>query len=496
MFDESNDNTNQITIPHAENNYGESAQEIEIMSEKTLIVRMYAVCVFNVFLLSSRQPIWILYATQLGDIKYGLIGMILLFGLVWKGLNGLLWGVISNNIGYDKSMRILLVVSVIAIFLECIASNFIILSIGFFLSQCGLTNIVLSCIAWLMPHNVAVKYTSYLYATIITAYLFGPVFAGVVSHFISYRMVFWINFVLALITLIYAFLAIPYNIQPKIEQKQLNISRKTVNQSNIVIEKSNTKWETINSVDESHETEKYDMESSHKDMNMCTNEINKDNMFPIYLSQNKQITSKTINLTRYEWIFLTLSILNSLWIPSVEIILGMYYCLYVIMHVKHGNMIHGSVQLLLMAIGSIIGKVTGPKLINISNSNKVIIEYMTLLLTSMLTGLMMLLYPITTDISMWYLYTFICGIFFGLFSMVTQVLILKFQPKTHTGYVNGICMFLKSISKAVGLLVIGVYWSKNENVMFYTISTMMFCGFVLVAVMATMHSILQMLHHI
>eukprot|EP01084_Bolivina_argentea_P227564 384326_1 len=400
-----------------------------IISERTFVSRLFFLAVCHIFMLSSRQPVWILYAKQFNNTSYDLISTILFAGLLWKGIISLITVSLANKYGYDKSVLILLFIIVFAIFLECIATNFIILSIGFFLSQVGIINVVLACIAWLLPHKIAVNYTSYLFATIIVAYLLGPVVAGAIGHFLEYRWVFWINFLFGIFTIIYALKFIPFNIQKKIEQKQLQ----TMNQEskNENINKANRDWKTLQ-IDMGTDTEhvKITEEEMGKDTENVTiteeemskqemvefTEIAEDEMYPICLlkikNQNNNTNStnlfRNVNLSKYEWFMLIASIICTLYTPFCECIVSIYYCLYVIDKVKHGNILNASIQLLLMAIGAIIGKLSAPKLINNINKNyKVLNKYIVLLSSSSLISFeTFFVYPNSYNINMLYLYTF------------------------------------------------------------------------------------------
>eukprot|EP01083_Nonionella_stella_P036725 100202_1 len=428
------------------------------MSARTLVVRMFLLAVCHIFMNASRQPVWILYASEFDHTSLDEISWILLIGLIWRGISGLLYVSFANTYGYDKAVLILLSMLVSAILIECLATSFWMFSVGFFLSQVSLVPVVLSAIAWLLPHRIAINYTSYLFASIIIAFLIGPAVSGVIAYFVSYKFVFWINFIVGVITLIYALLFIPFNAQHKIEKQQLKtMAHVHDKQNNITMDNEAHKqqWDTI----------QIDVKSSTNKETKAGNIMNDDDMYPICLmKRNRDDNKKHIHLSRFEWFMLISSIGVHVFVPFGETVMGLYYCLYVMDNLKDSNIMIASMQLLLVAVTAIIGKLSAPKIIEKCSlcHNK----YMILMLCSVVGGFMMfIVYPNTENIAYWYLYALVAGYLLGTMGMTSQIVILEYQPSSHAGYVNGISELLRSVAKAIGLFIVGLFWAHNETIL-------------------------------
>eukprot|EP01083_Nonionella_stella_P040246 109347_1 len=93
------------------------------------------------------------------------------------------------------------------------ATNFWVLFAGASLGQVSITYIVFGYIAWILPHEAATTYTSYL---------IGPMSAGFISFYLSNRMVFVIVCVLCFVALIHSLVSI-WSTQQKLESQQLTI---------------------------------------------------------------------------------------------------------------------------------------------------------------------------------------------------------------------------------------------------------------------------------
>lgn len=68
---------------------------------------------------------------------------------------------------------------------------------------------------------------------------------------------------------------------------------------------------------------------------------------------------------------------------------------------------------------------------------------------------------------LYWLYCGIYGIFFGLVSVVSEILLLESQPKHIPGQANGIKGFVKEITNAFAILAIGLLWGYDCNWFWY-----------------------------
>ena len=169
----------EISITHRVEQY-----EHALNVSKKSVIRYFVAGTCYSFFHTNRMSIYVLYAEELGSSRLQ-IALLMYSYPFWCGIAVLLYGVLANKYGYDTMLIMLLLLQAIAVLLEAVAAEFYVLFAGIMLGQIGLIWIILGYIAWILPHKVATKYTSYYYATYVFGYLIGPSSAGFVSYLVS-----------------------------------------------------------------------------------------------------------------------------------------------------------------------------------------------------------------------------------------------------------------------------------------------------------------------
>ena len=419
--------------------YSLKANQVLIDSINT--IKYVIICaVIGKFAYSSRFSVWYLYAHEFDDSTPTNIVWVLYAGFFNICIVGLFYPCLSDSIGYDKTMMIMLIILSIGIFGECIATNFIFLSVFFVISQVEITAIALAYIAWILPHKYSIQYTSNLYTWIVIGYLLGPIVSGLLTYFVNYRVVFWVNFVLNTIILIMAYKCI-YNKQKQLETIQLEL------------------------MDELFETE-----------------IHKDYVFPVIIhnianadSQRDKSSLSAFfrSISKFEWMqIMNVIVQNSLMI-SLEALLITYYPTFILDYFGGNNLI-AYFQLFMVCFGFIIGNGLIPVLIDHDRNilfpfnNKYFILIVSLIVNILLSQFM---YPLIENIHIFWATNTIYGFFFGCTSMVQEVFILELQPKSHTGKINGIKGLIRHITPAIAILIAGLLITKDIKYSIFYVST-------------------------
>eukprot|EP01083_Nonionella_stella_P185186 674522_1 len=343
---------------------------------------------------SSRLAILYLYAREFDDATEQGIAWVLWAGTLSLGLAGLFYPCLADVIGYDLAIMIKLIIRCIGIFGECISMNFIFLSVFYVVSQVAITAVSLAYIAWILPHDTAVKYTSYFFCGYALFYLAGPIISGILSHFMSYRGVFWLNLILNIIMLILAFIFIS-NKQRKLETEQLALKDE--------FESANT-------------DEKYRFP--------IVNHMNADRAdFAVFWS----------SLSCFEWFQLINVVLQISLTMSVEILVVSYYAVFIVDHFG-GNVITATLQVCFVALGFAIGSALAPAVIGnqklmhpFNTASFIIIESSVIMII-----LLIVLFPMITNRNLFWIISIAIGLFLGMTVMTQESLILKHQLTNST----------------------------------------------------------------
>ena len=427
----------------------------EILQNSINAVKFVIVCaVMADFTYSSRFSVWYLYANQFDDSTPITIVWVLYAGFFTICIVGLFFPWMSDSIGYDKVMVIMLITSTIGILGESIAMNFIFLSVFFVISQVEIFAISLAYIAWILPHKYAVEYTTKLYSFMVIGYLSGPILAGLLSYFVSYRSVFWINFGLNILVLIMA-LRFILNKQHKLENDQISL------------------------IDEFNESE-----------------LDKDYIFPTINEQNNDenfdkssfaIFFKSLSL--FQWIQISNVIIQNGLVLSLEALLVTYYPTFMINYFGENNLI-AYFQLVVICIGFIVGNGMVPVLIDPETkiiyplNNKYFILIVSLILNIIL---LQIVYPLIINVHIFWITNLFYGIFFGITAMVQEVFILEMQPTQHAGKINGIKGLMRHLIPAIAILIAGILITENDEYsIFYVSSGCLVLSFILAIIMIVM----------
>eukprot|EP01084_Bolivina_argentea_P129517 228729_1 len=152
-----------------------------------------------VFTTSSRAFIIESYIQSISSLTIFDISSIIFAAYIWGALITFIMTTLGDKYGHDTLLLITYTLTTIGIFLESITTNLIIFVIGFFITRIAVISVGTAYIAFLLPHKYAVKHVSQLFTCISMAYLLGPMIAGIITDYINFRFVFWLNFIITCI---------------------------------------------------------------------------------------------------------------------------------------------------------------------------------------------------------------------------------------------------------------------------------------------------------
>eukprot|EP01083_Nonionella_stella_P256404 878868_1 len=420
----------------AEPIYSEDAQ---LVLSKTINAMNWVLVsgLFASFSYSSRFAIWYLYAREFDDATEHGIALVLWAGIFSLAIVGSFYSCLGDVIGYDVALMVKLIIRCIGIFCECIATNFVFLSVFYVISQVQIAGISLAYIAWILPPDEAVKYTNYYYSGFAIFYITGPIFAGILSHFMTYRAVFWVNLILNIITLIFAFVFIS-NQQRTLEAQQLTLKDE--------FEKSNT---------------------------------DKKHVFPIIHHSDVDrgaFATFWSSLSCFEWFQLVNVVLQNSLTMTVEPLLVAYYAVFVVDNFD-GNPITGTLGVFGLALGFIIGNASIPSVLGNENLmpafNKV--DFIIIGSSVIMIILLIVLFPMITNPNLFWIISIFIGLFLGMTVMSQEALILQHQPTEHAGKVGGIKEATRQGVASMAVLITGMLYSQNINYAFVYVSGVCYC---------------------
>ena len=327
----------------------------------------------------------------------------------------------SEKIGFDFVMVMLAIIDVIGVFLQSIASNFILLSIGYLIMPSSMFMITWSYSSWILPYRYSVRYISVLYGIYMFLLVVGPIFAGIISAFAGgYRSVFYANLILLVLQLIYTFKFI-YDTQEVLQWRQS---------------------ELMASYPDDHE------------------------QFPVLIIKhnkayhdrgNRQFWDSFMNLNKFDRLILFLITISNRFLWSFEIVVLTYYVPYILQRYPQGNVINATAQLSVLGCGLGIGNVLVPKILLQGVKNVLYAKGCMMLISGMieiiLTGYFI---PNNELFEMIWVYVFILGLCVGLHTMSLETIILEIQPKDSVAKMAAIKSVIINILKAFNLLTIGL----------------------------------------
>eukprot|EP01083_Nonionella_stella_P248862 861152_1 len=105
------------------------------------------------FLYSSRQTVWVEYASTFENSSTRSISLILFADAILTGFVGIGFCTLGDHIGFDKSITYKLALITIGCILEAFATNFTVLWIGFLLSQTAMSHVAQGTAPTIMTHK-------------------------------------------------------------------------------------------------------------------------------------------------------------------------------------------------------------------------------------------------------------------------------------------------------------------------------------------------------
>ena len=412
---------------------------------------------FNLFY-SARAFCWILYSETFGETNAFTLSLYLCLNYFLQGVSAAILGKLGDLYGFDNISIILCITNAIGIGLEAFAYNFSMLAIGLLIvsSFRGLDNFDIAFIAKYLPQNMAIDYTSYCFSCHVGAYLLGPIMAGTLATIISYQMIYIVSFIISIIIVIIIFTIIIKS-ESKLVSKQLLLNAIYVKYLN-----SNNK----------------NKKKSNKNDNSKFNFLyNKENLFPLCLIDmdislnDSKLDSSKDNIDLIALILLL--IMNGIAL-AIEAALASYYTYYCKIKFNSSTLISTS-QLSLLLLLCMFGIFLLPKILfskKFLNCIKISINSMQHLLLlfyhSINIILMAIFFNMINNINYLWIIDSINGITLGIGSMLQEKMILTVQPKQNAGLISGLKIFVRSIFKAITVLIIGYLWNISFNYFAYT----------------------------
>ena len=98
-----------------------------------------------------------------------------------------------------------------------------------------------------------------------------------------------------------------------------------------------------------------------------------------------------------------------------------------------------------------------------------IVTYIITILVTLIVYPLNVLDPINDDSYIWtfWIYDAIYGFFWGILSMAVEMIILEVQPKHLVGRISGIKGFVREMTRAFGILVVGLLWDSDLQWFWY-----------------------------
>ena len=412
----------------------------QVLEETINSVKKYFFCgAVCGYLHTNRVAIYVLYANEFKPTPFQLSLLLYAFNF-WNGIAALLYSSMGNKYGYDKIIVIVLFIQCIGVGLEAFAISFSMLFIGILLSQIALAWIIVSYIAFILPLSVAKHYTSYFYSYFMASFLLGPATAGFISYYLSNQMIFIINFCLVILSFLYSFIIIR-NTQNTLQQKQLSVQ--------LVNDKETDEQFPICLF---HERVTRDTDNN--------NEVHRDNL------KWYQIP----NLTKLDVFNLFCIICIGSTVSLGENGFLLFYTSYII-HDLNGNVINGTLGVLVLCIGFVIGNLIIPPILERLNIKRVKpILWITISCLIFLFIMIGFVYPTLNTLNFHWFLDGLTGIPLGMLSMSSETILLIIQPTKYSGKINGAKGMFSNWIQALSGLIIALFWNIGHKALFYIVS--------------------------
>eukprot|EP01083_Nonionella_stella_P171176 584136_1 len=415
-----------------------SASDYDLVLRDSLGVIKHTIisALISAVLYSSRATIWILYAETMHGSTLLAISFVLYASCILRAIWGILIGRLSDKIGFDAVMLILSILDCIGVLLQAVATNFVLLCIGYLIMPSSMFMVTWSYSSYLLPYKYSVQYMSWLYATYMFLLVCGPVFAGILSQmFGEYRCVFYANAIMLLLQLWYAYKFV-YNTQSSLQERQEHLL-------------------------------------SYPDDN---------EQFPVLITQhnkvyhareNKQFWDSFFMLPIFDRAVLFLITMSNRFLWSFEFVILTFYAPYVLKTYPDTSVLVATAQLSLMGFGLGFGNVLMPKLFPRRGLHT---KYHVMLLSGLIEIFVCGYFiPFGTNVNMLWIYCLILGLSVGLHTMSLESIILDIQPKDSIAKMAMIKSVIVNILKAFNLLAIGLLTTYVSVKWLWGIICILFC---------------------
>ena len=443
---------------------------------------------------SSGTTIFVLYAHTFYN-NSTIIGVVVYLYYIVCGILSFVYGKIGDKWRFDYLFIILSIIDVIAFGLLAFSDNFILISIGFIFGGQPMDAVEESFATLLLPIFDNQKF-QIRFATIwIFGYLLGPIMAAIVSHYVNYRTVYYIDVSICILLLLYNIVSF-WNVQEKLLKKQLTMKKVYNMVDSDEDNNSNNNKELYLEVTSKNENEhlKWIISKEYR-FAICNDDENIDN-------QDNDDKSD-----QHLYLLLMLLLLNCGLLVGNEAAVSAYFAPYMTERFN-SNKLDAILPLALVCFFHILGvsvaELIGEKVQDIKNKMRSIrniivnqdenenentnvnqriykFTFCHLFICSSLLSLVivfimaLIIFPnnifnLNTNglIIEYYCLMPVYGFILGIPYMCNELILLELIPSKKVGTIIGIKTFIEYMMRAAGVLVVAILWHFTYNWFWYT----------------------------
>ena len=375
---------------------------------------------------------------------------------------------LSDIIGFDKSSIITSTILLISQIIQSTSFNITQFIIGNTLLGFAKNDIEIFSIGWigkLLPYNTAQYYTAYFYSLITVFMLIGLCTGGLLSTYINYRIIYIVSTIIIFFRWIYILI--------KIRNKQKNLIKK---QLKFISYYLSLKQQHIN--------------NDNDDEKVIDKKFDENDCFPLCLEEiykDKPFDNNELEIRERGIIYWTEMIFNIIQFSAATCnydIAGPFFIVYM-METWNLSPLTSVTQIISNALAFTVISFIAPKLFE--NMSILKMYFISLPLQICVLIILIFLLPSVkkSDIYLFWIYGVLGATLFGLIFLIVELIILKLQPKRHTGKISGIKTVLRYIIVAIFATLIAYTWNiGNKHFWFWYIQGSVFILSIISTVLA------------
>ena len=477
--DRDNDKTNHNT------NNNTNLREIVLKSTKIQLWNVIFMTMLHSLTLTMRQNSYVLYAQSemSGNMTESEIDSILAGGFiiekVYVAMICVVYGILSNNYGYDNLLLIQLFITCIGVFLQCFTNNIYIFFIGVSISGTGVLYTGAAYIAWIAPHSIVTKFMTFYFLFWVLGFLLSLIISGILSYLFSIRATFWTTFGINVLMFFYILLFM-FKKQNKLEKSQLalitkdrqNMAKKDLEEETefpIILEAQKKNQKNEKKIKKQTETDA-EIETPDDEKNMQESARDTD----VKHEATDQLKWYQFpRLSCIEWWLLLLILCINGTVMTVITNVVIFYSAYLIVNLDQ-NVLIANMHVLLIATTFTFFNFSTQILMSKPKGKKINKFSFLIFLFLILSLELIFLYPIfQKPILLFWIYDIITGCISGAIFITTEIVILEVQPTVVAGKVSGIKAFIGTIIAGIDLFLVAILWNITKQSVFYVSAGLM-----------------------